>query len=112
MPGLLIEGVALLENRRLLPRMPFTGRHEPNPTVSMLVVVPAHERQDPCPGRLQRGKALSRIRGSVFTGSEEGFGEGIVIADPWPTVRGLDAQAVQRGAERNIMGSGLVYCHD
>lgn len=51
-PGLLIEDVPLLEDRPVMARMSRTRRDKPNATVSMLVVVPAHERQDPRAGRL------------------------------------------------------------
>jgi hypothetical protein len=64
-PGLLIEDVPLLEDRPVMARMSRTRRDKPDATVSMLVVVPAHERQDPRAGRLQGGKALGGIRRPV-----------------------------------------------
>ena len=79
-----------------MARMPRARRDEPDPTVSMLVVVPAHERQDPRAGRLQGGKALSGIRRPIFTGPEERFGERVIVADTRPTIRGQDPQALQR----------------
>jgi len=100
MSGLLIHHVASGKERRVLPGMPRGRRDKLDATVAMLVVVPAHERQDPRPGGLQRGKPLGRICRPVFTGPEESFRERIVIADSWPTVRGHDPQALQRGAER------------
>jgi hypothetical protein len=42
--------------------------------VSMLVIVPPHERQDPRAGHRQGGKALGGIHRPIVTGPEEGFG--------------------------------------
>lgn len=83
-----------------MARMPRARRDEADPTVAMLVVVPAHERQDPRAGRLPGGKALGGIRRPVFTRPEERFGERVIVADARPTIRYQDPQAFQRGAER------------
>lgn len=74
MSGLLIHPVASGKERRVLPRMPGGRRDKLDATVAMLVVVPAHERQDPRPGGLQRGNPLGRICWPVFTGPEEWSG--------------------------------------
>ncbi len=76
---LLVDFMTPLEDVVLLSAMAFTGRDKPNRTVTMLVVVPVHEALHPgarCGNVLKR---LLRILWTIFQGSEQRFGERIVV---------------------------------
>ena len=63
-PCLFVEGVTSVEDRGVVAGMTFGRCHEPDPTVSMLVVVPAYEGLHPVPRYQQGATAVPRVGGA------------------------------------------------
>ena len=55
--------------------MALRWRHELQPTVLMLVVVPAYKLRRPHPRFIDAGKRLARIIRPIFARAEQRFGE-------------------------------------
>lgn len=78
--------------------------------VSVLGVVPAHERQYPFAGLLDRSEAVYREPRAELQGFEQRLRVGIVVTDPGATVRGRNTQIVQFLQEgRGLHGAAIEY---
>src|SRR5258708_440759 len=67
------------KNLDIQPRGALCGRDVSYRAMPVLVVIPGHEGFDPRPRSLQRFKSAG-VAWAKLDGSEESFGEGIVIA--------------------------------
>lgn len=65
-PDLLVEGVTSVEDRGVLAGMTFNRRHESDPTVTVLAIVPADEGLHPVPDGRQSSEAIHREAGHVL----------------------------------------------
>ena len=76
-----IDCLPVGQDRQLFCAMAFSWRDEPDATVPMRFVVPAHEGMHPFPRRLPAFKGFGWVGWRVFQGSEQTLGVGVVIAD-------------------------------
>ena len=104
----LIERVTASKQRAILPGMSFSRRDVADAAVMVLVVVPVHEAGGPLPGGIEISEALGWKGGTVLGGAEEGFGEGIVVADPRAGVGGPDAEPGEHGKYSGGLERGAV----
>src|SRR6476659_10380490 len=63
----------------------------------MFLIVPCHETGNPALRVLPAGEPRCRPVRPVLAGAEQGFGEGVIVADPWPAVGGDDAEPLEGG---------------
>src|SRR5215210_2163950 len=88
--------------------MALSGRDVADAAVMVLMVVPVHEAGGPLPGGIEVSKALGRERGAILGGAEQGFNEGIVIADPRAGVGGPDTEPGEHGEHGGGLERGAV----
>jgi len=65
-----------------LAAVALVGRHEPDGAVAVVVVVPVHECRHPQASLFLTAEGTSGIVRPVFHRAEQGFGVGVVVADP------------------------------
>lgn len=76
-------------------------------------VVVGHEALRPCLGFANCCEAVGRVAGMVLGGAEEGFGEGVVVADPGPGVGGGDLKLVHETKDGGrFEGAAIVSMED
>ncbi len=80
---LFVDNSPLAADLNRIPVVTLDGRHEFDPAVAVLVVVPVDAFADPLTGLVFRGKWLSGVFRSVLHCSEQGFGVRVVVGDPW-----------------------------
>jgi hypothetical protein len=100
--------MAVIEQCSILPGMALSRRDVADAAVTVLVVVPVHEAGGPLPGGIEVGKALGRERGSILRGAEQGFDEGIVVADPRAGVGRCDAEPGEHGEHGGGLERGAI----
>src|SRR3954454_12430404 len=86
-----------LEECAVLACVPGVGRDEADRAVAMFLIVPSHETGNPALRVLPAGEPRCRPVRPVLAGAEQGFGERVVVADPWPAVGGDDAKPLEGG---------------
>lgn len=87
LPGLLIDMGAPPAEFRGVAAVALVRRHELDAAVTVLVVVPIHERHHPFTGLCLSGERPVWVVRLVFDRAEQGFRVGIVIRHPWPGER-------------------------
>ena len=109
----LVELFALGQEEDVLAGVFLLRGDEAQGAVAMVVVVPLDELVGPLPGFPHIGEAPGRQGGVVFSGSEEGLGVGVVVADARARVRGGDAQLIhQREDGSGLQGTSVVPVQD
>ena len=90
--GLFIDDSAVVADLNRITVVTLNRRHELDPAVAVLVVVPIDELGDPLAGLVFGGKWLAGVIRPVFHCPEQGFRVRVVIGDPWPRERPEHAQ--------------------
>lgn len=86
---------------------------EADRAMQVVAVIPAGEGFHPRLSIGLGGKTLARPIRAVFAGAEQGFGERVVIADPWAAVGRGDAQFLHCGFHRSAFhGAAVVGMQD
>ena len=80
----------------------LVGRHETDPSMVVVLIVPGEEAAAEVLGVLNAAEALGEF-GLVFEGLEVGFGERVVVGGVWPAMRLGDAEIGQH------QGGGLGF---
>ena len=101
LPGLLVQRMARIENGVIFTAVALGRADVLDAAVAVIVVVPMHELRRPGSGLIEAGKALGRELRPVLGGAKQRLGIGVVVAHPWPRVRGLDTQPVEHGQHRS-----------
>src|SRR5918912_2989894 len=86
-----------LEAFAVLSGVSGAGRDEPDRAMAVFVVVPGHEMSDPALRVVLAGETRCWPVRPVLAGPEQGFGEGVIVADPRSAVGGDDAEPLEGG---------------
>ena len=108
LPRSLIDGVAGFEQTVIATGMTLCRGDIADAAVPVLEIVPLHELHRPLPGSCQIGEPLERELGTIFRGSEQRLGEGVVIAHARARVGRPDAEPMQHGQHRRGLQAGAV----
>ena len=100
--------MALLQDRRIQPRVALAGCDEPDGAVTVFLVVPMHEALHPLACLLHIVKGLVRVGRGVFERAEQGLRVRVVVTHRRATERGHDAQPLQRGEHRGTLHGAAV----
>jgi len=100
LPGLLVDLGTPLADFDGMAAMALLGRHELDAAVTVLVVIPIHERRHPLAGFRLAAKWPAWVAGPVLDRTKQGFRVGIVVRNPWPGERAQHPQLLQPGLER------------
>src|SRR3954454_12506387 len=88
---------AALKERAVLTGVSGVGRDEPDRAMAVFLIIPGHETGDPVLRVRLAGEPRCWPVGPVLAGAEQGFGEGVIVADPRPAVGGDDAKPLEGG---------------
>ena len=104
----LVQCVTRREDDVIVAGMALRRTHVADAAVTMLEVVPVHERGSPDTGCAQIIETRGRELRPVLRGAEQRLGVGVVVADPGSRVRGFDAQPVEHRQHRGGLERGTV----
>ena len=100
LPGLLVNKGSPQAEFDRVAAVTLVRRHELDAAVTVLMVVPIHERHHPLTGLCLAGKRPVWVVRTVFDRAEQGFRVWIVIRHPWPGEQTQHPQLFQPGLER------------
>ena len=100
LPGAFVERRASVQDVLIEIRMALGRRHEPDRTVTVFVVVPAHQLAHPGARGKQGIERLERVSGPILQGLEQRLGIRVVVAYARATQRRHDTQRLKGGEHR------------
>ena len=102
-PCALVERIASLQDGVIFTGMSLRRTDVADGTVTVIVVVPLHERACPFSRLFEVCEAFRRELRSVLRGAEQRFHEGVVVTDARTGVGGPEAQPMHHSQHRGCL---------